>query len=121
MGLLLSVGVVGVLNGGDTTPAPLAVTALDDSYTTSSASCIGRLLYLECVATGGVPPYSYSWVKLSGAGELSQETQRECRVAITNVCPGDTYSGTYQVTVTDSESTVVTGTSVATAQNTFTP
>lgn len=63
-----------------------------------------------CAVTGGVPPYSYAWVRLSG--ELA--TINSPSLASTTFSLGGEGSATFQVTVTDGRGSTASDTMTAT-------
>lgn len=55
----------------------------------------------SATAVNGTPPYSYSWVKVSGDGSIqSGETTNTVTVGVL-INNGETKTGVYRVTVTD--------------------
>ena len=99
---------------------PLSLTMSSTDGTAESETPVNISSTVSVSVSGGITPYSYSWVKTSGDGTIvSGGTTSSATVEFTNVAPEDTPSGVFEVTVTDNQGTVATNTVSVGADNTF--
>ena len=101
-------------------PAPetLSVVASGTNYTINSPTCVTGTASVTCTPSGGVPPYTYSWVRTNGTGSIVSPTAQSSDVSFANLCPSDLDTGTFSVTVTDAENNTAIDSVVVTAENT---
>lgn len=102
MELLLNSGLLGAIRRV-AIPTALSVSASSSNTTTNNESCTSVTASISCTPSGGTPPYTYSWSKVSGEGSINTSTSDGfVRVALLNICPSTNVSGIYNCTVTDS-------------------
>ena len=82
---------------------PLSVTPSAPIGDTSTLNyCQFVAITVSSNPAGGSPPYTYSWTKLGGDGDIVfGSTSENCTVR-QYCCPNENFSGTYRITVTDS-------------------
>lgn len=73
-------------------------------HTFSNVNCVNSYPLVQLTVEDGVEPYSFSWSKVSGDGTIFSQssTNGNLEVEFLSVCPQETKSGVYRVTVTDS-------------------
>jgi hypothetical protein len=92
--------VAGTIKAGDTfTPAlSLSVTPSSIYAVSNSSPVISE--YATATPTGGLAPYTYSWVRTSGAGSISSPSSSVTSFS-DSLAPDNLSSGTFTCTVTD--------------------
>ncbi len=83
-------------------PMSLAI-APDDAFGSVSTpvSTTATTNSVTATPTGGLAPYTYAWVRLTGTGSANSATSAATTFSA-SVGPGDSLSGDFQCTVTDS-------------------
>jgi hypothetical protein len=90
---------------------PLSVSAPDASGSDSGFSNCGTVTAeTTATATGGVPGYTYSWVRISGNTPSINDANTANPIWTDTVCEGFPSVSTWQVTVTDSVGSTATAT-----------
>lgn len=95
----------------------LSVSVAVNDAVVNDVNCIAATGSLVATIKNGVAPYTIQWTKLSGDGTIVSPTAATTDISFTDVCPQEQLSGTYQIQVTDAESTVVTAQATITAFN----
>lgn len=90
------------------TASPMSVTVLGNSSVTTSDVCSNQFGTITISVSGGSPPYTYLWSKVSGEGNDPLVPTNSGMTASAPMCPGDTKEGLYEVTVQDTELSSVT-------------
>lgn len=92
-----------------------------NNATFSNSNCVNNFPFVQVDAAGGVEPYSFNWTKISGDGSIFSQssTSGNLEVQFTSVCPQQTKSGVYRITVTDNTAATVSKDVTVQTTNTF--
>lgn len=90
------------------TVSPLGITVISNSSVATSDVCSYQFGTIAISVSGGRPPYTYLWSKVSGEGGDPLSPTNSGMTASVPMCPGDTKVGLYEVTVQDTELSSIT-------------